>query len=359
MTPNCSGQGWQHGPGVTCLHKTISCPSTSGVTLNDLGITLAYNTPSGTVKGTIVLFTDLGGTVPDDFPGQEETYAGYYFTHGYQFVQTAWDSDWEDTGTPTKNIAYAAGRAAAFLSWVNTNLYVPIHGSNPLAGMCVQGSSAGGAAGAFSLAWYGTGAFVDKVAMLSSPPLSDIEEGCSVFVGAHPIVQVCPPGQLGCNPNNSPSSWNQFPGYTNALSYVRAWTGDSSGDSGTCQRTGGNTSAAANAAWKAMSIVDGTVGTFSYPKTNITSWLCSSVQSSDGLNDGIMNNSSPQAQLFFQQFTSSSQIPMGLTINGVTGCVGSEGVYGGTPPSNYSSNGMAAVEFDMVTDTGNKCVSHH
>jgi hypothetical protein len=35
----------------------------------------------------------------------------------------------------------------------------------------------------------------------------------------------------------------------------------------------------------------------------------------------VMNNSSPEAQLFFQNFTSSSQT-QGLTINGVTGCVG-------------------------------------
>jgi hypothetical protein len=104
-----------------------------------------------------------------------------------------------------------------------------------------------------------------------------------------------------------------------------------------------------------MSIVDGTFGTFNYPKTSITSWLCSSVQCPNGLNHGIMNNSSSEAQIYFGNFTSSSQIPMGLTINGVTGCVGSEGVYGGTPPSNYSGTGMDAVESDMLA----ACVNHH
>jgi hypothetical protein len=320
VPPQCpTSGGWQSG--VTCMHRTISCPSVGGVTLNDLGITFGYKTPPGTVKGTIVFFSDLGGITPDNYPGGEKTFAGDYFVAGYQFVQTAWDSDWEDTGTATKNIAYAAGRVAAFLQWVDTNLYLPVRGLNGSAGMCVQGSSAGGAAAAYALAWYKAGLFVDKAEILSSPVLSDIQAGCEVFVGAYPIVEVCPPGQLGCNPNNSPSNWIQFPGYSNALSYVRTWTGDSSGDSGTCQRSGGNTSSAANAAWKAMSIVDGTVGTFNYPNTNITSWLCSSVQSQDGLNDGVMNNSSPEAQLFFQNFTSSSQT-QGLTINGVTGCVG-------------------------------------
>lgn len=142
ITPNCSTQGWLSG--VTCQHRTISCPATSGVTLNDLGITFGYRTPTGTVKGTIVFFSVLGGTQPEQFPGGEGTYASDYYHASYQIVQTAWDSDWEDTGTSTKNIAYAAGRVAAFLNWVNTNLYVPIHNSNPLAGMCIQGTSAGG-----------------------------------------------------------------------------------------------------------------------------------------------------------------------------------------------------------------------
>ena len=141
---------------------------------------------------------------------------------------------------------------------------------------------------------------------------------------------------------------------------MRTWTGDTSGDSNSCRPTTGYSSGSANAAWKAESIVDGTVATFSYPHTNITTWVCANVWSSDGLNDGIMNNSSPQAQLFFQNFTSSSQIE-GLTINAVTSCNGDEGVAGSNavPPSNYSGmTGMQAIEFDMLSTT-NGCVAHH
>ncbi|MFZ0319216.1 MAG: hypothetical protein WAL56_08825 [Candidatus Sulfotelmatobacter sp.] len=113
--------------------------------------------------------------------------------------------------------------------------------------------------------------------MVSGPPLSDIEEGCIEPVDSN--VQVCAPGppyQFGCNSNNSPASWSQAPKYTDALSGVRSWTGDSTPyDTGTCRSTNpSGTSATANAAWKAMSIVDGTVGTFVYKNTNITSWLC-------------------------------------------------------------------------------------
>ena len=268
-------------------------------------------------------------------------------------VQSAWDSDWEDTGTSTKNIAYAAGRAAAFLSYIKTTLYAPIHSSNPLAGMCAQGNSGGGAAIAYTLSWYGSGSFLDKAEMLSSPPLSDIAEGCGVFTGSNLLTTVCPAGQLGCNSANNPSSWTVTPYYTDARTGVRAWSDDVTlGAAGVCRRTDGNTSTQAGTEWKAMSISDGTVGTFSYPKTSMTAWLCSSVASADGLNDGTMNNSSSQAQLFFQNFTSSSQT-FGLTINGVTGCAGAEGVSNGTPPQ--GGNGSDAIILDMTTT----CVSHH
>ncbi len=103
---------------------------------------------------------------PSDDPGSaSKTYAAYYNAspYYYQVVQTAWDSSgpaWEDTtGTnsapDTKNIAYAAGRPAAFLNWAITNLYGPVQMQNSQAGMCVQGTSAGGAAAIYSLAWYG------------------------------------------------------------------------------------------------------------------------------------------------------------------------------------------------------------
>src|SRR2546423_15724395 len=50
---------------------------------------------------------------------------------------------------------------------------------------CAQGSSAGSAAIAYALAWYGAGdstvqngGYLDNVELLAGPPLSDIYEGC-------------------------------------------------------------------------------------------------------------------------------------------------------------------------------------
>lgn len=376
VTPDCSGSTWLPHP-TSCQHKTITCQPFGSITFAPIGITFGYKNPAGgvTPNGTIVFFSEGGGKTTDDPPSDDpgsasKTYAAYYngSPYYYQVVQTAWDSDgpdWEDTtGTnsapDTKNVAYAAGRPAAFLSWAISNLYDPIQSLNSQAGMCVQGTSAGGAAAIYSLAWYGLFQYIDKVELLSSPPLSNINAGCSQNPTLGESVPVCPTGQLGCNATNDPSSWTQSPSYTDQVASVRTWTGDIIGDANSCRPTnGGYTSGTADARWQAESIVDGTVGTFNYPHTQITSWLCSSSS------DQPMNNSSPQAQLFFQQFTNSSQY-WGLVINGVVGCQPTdESVGGGTPPLNYqmlgygTNDGQGAIEYDMTQDPINLCTSHH
>lgn len=290
---------------------------------------------------------------------------------GYQVVQTAWDAYYSPSypslpaGWPDPSNGGNGGGLGSGTSGLWTK-----------GGMCVQGESAGGAAGVYALAWYGAGSgtgtglnYVDKLSLISAPPLADVELGCKMIVGLRdPTVQVCPSGQLGCNPNNNPLSWTQDVLYSDAAANVREWTGLDS-----CA-AGSTTSASDNDAWKDMSIVDGVIGTFSYSSTNITGWVCSSVyDSSDGKNDGVMNNSSPEAQLFFGQFTSVSQIPMGLTVNGMVGCAndenaGQSGPPPNGPPSNYTSQtlngqkiiyGWQAIEWDMLDDPNAKCVSHH
>jgi hypothetical protein len=316
--------------------------------VDDLGITIGYKSPTNAV-GTIVFFSHSGGVTPTTYPGQEQTYASDYYGANFQVVQTQWDADWEDTGTGTKNIAYAAGRPNAVLNWVNSNLYGPIHHNNLNAGMCAQGDSAGGAAIVYPLAWYGagaqTGGFIDHIELLSSPPLSDVEQGCEE-TGTNATVTVCPAGQLGCG---STASWTSSPYYTDALSGVRSWTSASKAiTASTCRFPGGNTLTSANQAWKAMSIVDGNIATFNYPKTDLTAWLCSCVYSTDQLCDGTMNNSSGQSQLLMQNFQFSTQY-FGLLINGVYACNGDEDVTNAHPPQ------QGNIEADMET----KCVSHH
>jgi hypothetical protein len=224
-TCSCSGNGFASTiPAANCYHLTISCTNVpNGGTINDLGITFGFQTPpSGTIKGTIVFLSPMGGTIASDPAStcpnppcyNEVTYfEDYLNTYNYQVVQTAWDTNtdpapgWEDTGTSTKYVGYAAGRVAAFLSWAygSSLLYGGVYSINNQAGMCAQGNSAGGGGIAYFLAWYmgqtGYPGNLDHAEFLSSPPLSDIERGCKkVIPDPGDSVTVCGnTNQLGCS----------------------------------------------------------------------------------------------------------------------------------------------------------------
>src|ERR1700693_318139 len=222
MNYSCSGTGW-YGGLTQCAHRTVSCTLNNNPITTPLGITYGYTNPSNS-NGTIVFFSYAGGTSPSDTSYNEATYAAYYDSKGFQVVQTMWDngsgtdsnSDWEDTGfsgAGAKNVGYAAGRPAAFLNFVR---YGSPTGGSALytaGGMCAQGNSAGGGAIAYILAWYGGYSYIDHAVFLSSPPLSDFKQGCSVTPQRPVPVTVCPTGQLGCS---GTPSWQAWPQYTAA-----------------------------------------------------------------------------------------------------------------------------------------------
>lgn len=118
----------------------------------------------------------------------------------------AWSSPWEDTDLPTKNIMSAACRPATFLNYIrHGNGQQPFpNGLWPttLGGMCAQGFSAGSAAVAYSLVWYGEGADLDRVELLSGPVMTNIAQGCvepdaasvTVCAGSPPICNLGPVG---------------------------------------------------------------------------------------------------------------------------------------------------------------------
>lgn len=131
------------------------------------------------------------------------------------------------------------------------------------------------------------------------------------------------------------------------MNSVREWTGN---QTPACNAATGTTQAESQS-WLSMSTVDGVNGTFNFPYTRMTGWLCSSVTS------GAMNNSSGQAEQFYQQITDSSQI-QSYQLNDVQSCPGAENVSQGTPPqSGFTNNGMGAIEGDMVgtVNAGNQC----
>jgi hypothetical protein len=320
------------------------------------------NTPKA--LGTIVFFTGDGG-VTSQLPGTTN-YADFYFKAGYEIVQLAWNDDWEYVydpfqGSETASIQNAACRPATFLKkYVYDVLFNGPNGVytlNSLAGFCGHGASAGSAALAYSLAYYGAGSWLDNVELISGPVFSDIKQGCEK-PEANPVT-VCGltnynGGQYGCKLGNGGSTWTLSPSYVGVASQVGLWTNDS-----TCHSSELVTSSASNAAWLAQSIVDQNTGatpTFTYSSTAMSAWLCRSVAQGDGQ----PNNSSPQGQIFYAQIGQSNS-PPNYAVYAVDKCTDAESVGGGTVPGFYSSlfppntppTGSVAVVDDMIGFSSN------
>lgn len=310
--------------GASCFEATVSCPNTL-----DIQVTYGLTNPVGIPRGMVALFGGAGGTQPYGSGTQEQTFSSNYVQAGYQIVQQAWASDWEDTGiTNGKNVKTAACRPATLLNFFHQTLY---QGDG---GMCAQGASAGSAALAYSLSWYGSSNYLDKVELLSGPVLSDIEQGCEVPDA--PPVTVCAAGQFGCDG----AAWIDKPQYVQGTQIgVGRWSGLQ------CQQ-GSRTPLATNSTWKTMSIVDGTNGaSLFYPQTAMAGWLCSNGE----------NNSAAEGQIFYRQFSSAAQTAK-YSLTRIDGCAGPEGVDAGKTPSGES--GFVAITTDM-TDSVAGCIKRH
>jgi len=330
---------------AVCQSATVTnCPNVS-----DLGFTYSYDAPASP-KGTIVFLSGAGGTDDTGDVG----FAGDYFAQGYEVVQVEWANEWEFTGgngtnTFPANVRLAACRGSTLLNFIfNTNNSTLYSGG----GRCVQGSSAGSGITAYALTFYGAGSYLDAVEFKSGPPIADFERGCEE---PPPMdVTICPPGQSQCQ-LGSTSSWTLSPTYTGAASGVRNWTGDNS-----CAVPGTNTSSASNQAWLQQSIVNDGTGspTYSYPKTSMTAWLCQTIFESNmcvggqggSPQDFCPNNSSSQAEIYYNKVTSPYKI------YAVQNCDGPEGVAGTDPTVSAlgNLNGTTAIENDMLA----QCVKH-
>jgi hypothetical protein len=116
---------------------------------------------------------------------------------------------------------------------------------------------------------------------------------------------------------------------------------------------------AENQAWKAMSIVNGTSGNFSYPKTAVSGWLCENVYQGDQCTQhpGLtycMNNSSSEGQIFYTAVNAAGA-PPNFTVYPVTTCGGAEGVNGGQVPGINNENGFTAISNDMALSQTVRC----
>jgi len=345
-------------PAVCYSANLAGCPNAS-----NLNFTYSYDIPASPV-GTVVFFPGGKGTNANG----DQTFAGYYFGLGYGIVQLEWADDWELTTIPaqytgdnnsttyTANIQVAACREATFLNFVfNTNNTTLYNGG----GRCAQGESAGSAAIAYALAFYGAGNYLDAVELKSGPPLADIEQGCEVPNA--PAVTVCGQNdgqQYGCQPGTSP--WTLSPTYDQQAITVQSWTNDS-----TCAGSA-PTSTTSNQAWLQQSVVnDGTNNpVYSYPKTAMTAWLCQTIYQQNLCTGGNQygqggtpvnncpNNSSSQGQIYYAKLTSDpNNLPQShYAIYAVQNCDGAEEVNGpdATVAALGGISGTSAIENDMI-----------
>ena len=246
---------------------------------------------------------------------------------------------------------------------------------------------------AYALAWYNAGAggaasngsgYLDKVVLENGPVFSDIFQGCEVQSGVNSqYTTICPPGttQPGCN------SWPG--GGTNVFDYhleyispdwqsVEKWSGTPGPPA--CASTTGTTTTSGSGneetLWQQMSIVDfppppAAQPSFNYPNTGMSGWLCQSTTGEMNGNPIPMNNSAPEGELFFLQFTSSSQAATFLSVNGVSQCPNApENVENGIvtvgpqtfgPPPTYSQQASQALINDMLgqgtAQSGGSCLA--
>lgn len=337
-----------------CYSSYITCPEVANVPQIDFyyGVVPA----KGTQKGTVVFFN--GG---DGNGIGFSQYVPVYVNNGYQTIQVEWgttsiDEPWEELGPPLTtpwSIKTAACRPAGLLAFLFQTYEYDQTTMKPTGAMCAQGTSAGGAAIAYSLADYGSGSYLDNAELVSGPPLSDIARGCD---GSFADVTVCP--GTTCNTGGE-GGWLDSPKYNDANGAIDGWTGISTTNPNACTAGTGYSSN-----WTNMSIIYSPgAPTFSYPQTGMSGWLCS--------NQGVVtcgpngcvpctgndcqNNSAIEGQFFYSKVTSP------LTVYRVDGCNGPEGVDVGTVPG-LSETGLVAIQNDMVgngSSTPAQCIMRH
>jgi hypothetical protein len=340
---------------MNCYNVTISgCPNTisTGIVV-DYGYIPGNATPQ---NGIIVLLSGGSGESPS--PEDENKFVTDYVNNGYGVIEVAWRTGWELTqgniGDSTYGVRYAACWPATLLYYFYNTYVVPLRqpSINPHAGMCVQGFSGGSAALGYALAWYGAYSYVDKAGMLSGPVFSDIEQGCIRPPAANQYVCGGSPSwcQLGTPPGPPyQAPWYNAPAYQDPVtSAVRLLSNDA-----TCAyaASGFMTSPQSNQNWLNMSIVNQSGGTFDYPNTKVTGWVCASVYQ----NAQQMNNSSAQGQIFFAALGAAGSPQFSLYA--VQNCDDPEGVQtrdavAPALPTECDSNGQycgyTAIKDDMI-----------
>lgn len=326
--------------GMLCVGAKIDCSNVDSH-IDIINLTVGYVTQATTPLGTIVFFTGGSGTASDFGPTNSfaDSYVG-----SYEIVYVEWASAWEKASSNAsyENILHAACRPATVLKWINDTA-----APHPSGAMCAQGKSAGTAAIAYSMSWYGAGSYLTNVELLAGPVLSEIDQGC---MSSPPSVTICggQSGQPSCQTTYS-TGWPTSAGYTSdKLSDISSWTGVSD-----CTQS--TITPAELLTLKNMSIVDGSYSgvtpVFSF-STKRHGWICAGPNTNyylgatdcPGPSSDCPNNSSPQGWYWYAAPTTADT---NLVVSGTNTCEGD-----GTGQTLYSQEAEGVEDgFDPIQTT--------
>jgi hypothetical protein len=123
-----------------------------------------------------------GGPIDQKAFAQAKALKATLESKGFETVELVWKTHWIDAspGEPV-GPAHLACRAATMIKWIHDNLYAQLgaHVSGTAAcGFCVTGNSGGGAAIAYSLAFYGLDDIIDAAAISGGPPYAEMAKAC-------------------------------------------------------------------------------------------------------------------------------------------------------------------------------------
>jgi hypothetical protein len=335
---------------AVCYNTTISNCSNHGFagdpsSIAPLGATIAVSTPPNWNGSTIFMHNGSDGRDYFTQPEASNSYAGDYYNNGFQVVQMIWvGQGWQNApGEAVQVLKYEACRPATLLNAVYQN----IHGGASAPGaMCAQGHSAGSAAMAYSLAWYGAAGYLADVVLTSGPVYANVEAGCQYPYAQqfeNPI-EVCPPTQFGCV-DGAEGGWLDAPQYVaagadgDAAKAVAGYT-ISGANCNNWSTSGQGTTATQNKDWGGMSVVS-SGASYAYPATRLYAFLCATSST------GQQNNSAAQGQLFYQNFT-STQHPLDYGVYRVDSCMGDEMIWYGTAPGVNNESAYTLSEQDMI-----------
>jgi hypothetical protein len=273
----------------TCQALTISCANVANQAV-------ILGTELGTNGKTIFLMNGSTWTVPG-----MQSYVKPFHQAGYNVVVATVPS-WQYAGAEyTPSILAAACRPATLIHYVANGSQVAL-----------GAASAGSAAAAYALAWYGEASDVAVVEIGSGPVMSDLSQGCETPKA--PDVTVIPTNGVAFTSTvyynaGIPSQMSEFTGET-CLSKQNSTPAEIQG-------------------WLDQSIL-APGAQLSYPTTQISAWLCATSQEP--------NNSAGQGWLWLSQVSATQ-------ITAMTGCSGSEDIDNALTPQGVT--GLDALVADL------------